>query len=59
VDFMREENLKIAKQAHKEIIAVKEKFEKLCEFGMCWDECLWVNEDFFNYSDLKYEKESE
>jgi hypothetical protein len=45
-----EENLKIAKTVFKEIKALMNKFENdpENEIFCCWDECLWVNDDFFS-----------
>ena len=48
------ENLRIAKMAYKEIKAIIDKFESLegNEIHCCWDECIWVNDDFYQYSAL-------
>lgn len=50
-----ETKLEIAKFAHKEIMKALELIQSgsQYEIGFCWDECLWVDDEFFNYSDLK------
>ena len=51
----RQEALVKAKIAYKVIMQTFEDIEKTLkiEVGFCWDECLWVDGEFFNYSDLK------
>ena len=49
-----QENLKIAKLAYKEIKSAIDKFENDTnhQINLCWDECIWVNGDFFNSHEL-------
>jgi hypothetical protein len=51
----REEKLHIAKEAYRAIKAAIDDVEsyKDAEIHCCWDECIWVDDEFFNYSDLK------
>lgn len=51
----RDKKLTIAKIAYKQIISAMEDAQKNSEFeiGFCWDECLWVDDEFFQYSEMK------
>lgn len=49
------ENLKIAKRAYKEIRNVMERYEDIYDINFCWDECIWVGENFFQYTEMKGE----
>jgi hypothetical protein len=48
----REEKLRIARQIHKEIKAIEKKWQNQIDISICWDECLWINDEFFNYGEL-------
>jgi hypothetical protein len=50
-----EAKLEIAKFAYKEITKAMELIQNASfyDIGFCWDECMWVDDEFFNYSDLK------
>jgi hypothetical protein len=47
--------LEIAKFAFEQIKKSMELIQSASEFkiGFCWDEVLWVDDEFFTYSDLK------
>ncbi len=51
----REDALIKAKIAYKEIMKTFDDIEKSLnvEINFCWDECLWVNGEFFQYRDMK------
>jgi hypothetical protein len=45
----------IAKIAYKEVMKAMELIQRdsIYEINFCWDECIWVDDEFFNYSDFK------
>jgi len=47
--------LEIAKFAYTEMIKAMNLIQSGSqhEIDFCWDECLWVDDEFFNYSDLR------
>lgn len=47
-----EEKLSIARQIHKEIKAIEQKWSEKIDISICWDECLWIDDQFFNYGEL-------
>ena len=51
----REENLKIAKRAYKEIKNVMKRYENVYDINFCWGEFIWLEDDFFQCSDLSKE----
>lgn len=50
IDEQREQKRKIVKiafqQIDQEIEDIKKLFPKI-EFDFCWDECIWVDDEFF------------
>ena len=52
---LREEKLVIAKAVYKEIKHVMDHWEsnKDFEISCCWDGCLWVDDEFFNYWEME------
>ena len=57
----RENKRKIAKLVYKDIKDVMDKWEDNpdSEIKCCWDECLWVDDEFFTYQDFYEEKPEE
>jgi hypothetical protein len=53
----REKALIIAKLAYKKIIQAMEDFQKEhdIDIGFCWDECIWVDDQFFQYNEMNKE----
>ncbi len=51
--------LEIAKFAYKEIIQAMQLIQSVSQYEIhfCWDECLWVDDEFFQYLELKGIKE--
>lgn len=51
IDKHREQKMKVAKIAFQQIDKAMKDLEKLfpeIEFNFCWDECIWVDDEFFN-----------
>lgn len=51
----KKEKLHIAKEAYKAIKVTIDAVEahKDVEISCCWDECIWVDDDFFTFKDLR------
>lgn len=45
--------LDIARKAYKEIKEVIDKWESTGIVQGCWDECLWVDDEFFDYIPMR------
>lgn len=55
-----EKKLKTAKMAYRSIIAAMEEIKSRTQYEIdfCWDECILVHDELFQYDDMK-EKEDE
>lgn len=54
MDEKREQKRKVAKIAFQQIDQAMEDVKKLfpdIDFGFCWDECIWVDDEFFSSRD--------
>lgn len=49
----REQKKQIALKIYKKIKNVYQEFnQNPYEINICWDECLWIDDEFFNYTEL-------
>ncbi len=57
MDEEYQKKLKIAKMAHKSIMQAFKEIQSRTTYkiSFCWDECLHVDDEFFNYTDFEGE----